>query len=106
MGNPELSFTVATRLFVSIMKNVGLDLVKIAASYNSGKFRCKAGATNLFGNVENQGYAERVVTFANTSVRLGLGSEVNSSEVTLNNLVGVGLLAVAGYLLYKMYLVK
>jgi hypothetical protein len=100
MGNPELSFKVATNLFVSLVKKYGLELPKIAGAYNSGSFPgkagCVSGRSNMFGNSENSGYTQRVVTFANTFVALGLDAGASGGTGTWDSSTMAGLAMIAG----------
>lgn len=105
LGNPGLSFQVATKLFVSIVKRYGLHLPVVAGAYNHGCFECRLAASpNMFGNIENNGYTQRVVTFANTAIALGIGTsrsastEGSSQSMVLGSLlIGGSALALAWY---------
>jgi soluble lytic murein transglycosylase-like protein len=106
MGNPELSFKVANNIFVKRVGEYGMNLPMIAGSYNAGsfpgKYGCGNGRTNMFGNGENDGYTQRVVTFANTAVALGIGSSSSlPSSISLANVAGIGLMAAAAYLYWN-----
>jgi len=105
LGNPELSFKVAAKLFVSIVSRYGMNLPMIAGAYNSGGFTCRQfSSPNMFGNIENNGYTQRVVTFANTAVALGIGTGASgtaSARTAPATIVG-GLL-VAGSALALMW---
>ena len=108
LGNPELSFKAAFLLLADMMRmdgpwRYGDNLPQLAAAYNAGCQYCKTGMTNWFGNSENLppkgGYVQRVVTFNNTFIALGLdpGSSAGPSAATL---AGLALLAGAGVALW------
>lgn len=100
MGNPELSFKVATNLLKSLTGTYGNNLPCIAGAYNSGCFPglsgCISTRTNMFGNSENAGYTQRVVTFANTFVALGLDGGASSGTGTWDSSTMAGLAMIAG----------
>jgi len=109
LGNEELSFRTAAKILADHMKRYGRNLPLIAGAYNAGSFRCRAGALNMFGNAENNGYTQRVITFANTAVNMGIGGSASSGSGSgkgsfdANTILGFALFGVAGYLLWKNY---
>jgi len=72
-------------------KAFGLDLPRLAASYNAGSARCSGDGT--FGLFDQHDYAMNVVRSANTAYRLGVEPWPVRSVAKI---VGGALLAVAG----------
>jgi hypothetical protein len=77
----------------------GLDLVRIASSYNSGSARCTGEGT--FGLSGEHDYAMHVVRYANTALQLGIPGWAGPSLATMAGLgLAIGGLALA-YLIWQ-----
>jgi len=74
MGNPELAIHLAGEFLVDKIAKYGMDLVKLAASYNAGSPRC-GKSDSTFGLISNHDYPFSVVKYANTALELGLGAK-------------------------------
>ena len=91
MESPGIAIDVAAALMRKLSSNVGMDLVRIAATYNGGFNRCgKQGTT--FGWHTNGDYPMVVVQYANAFSDLNLPTPVRSSQMgVVLALVGAGL---------------
>lgn len=69
LENPALAIDVGANLLADLIDKFGLDLPRVAASYNSGGARCgKEGTT--FGLKTEGDYPMKVVKYANSATRL------------------------------------
>ncbi len=113
LGNPGLAIELAARMLADLIYGhtvsgytcasgpYGLDLVKIAASYNAGSPRCSGSGT--FGLTGQGDYSMNAVRYANTAARLGI--PVWPSAFSSAKMVAGGMIAVAGavaaYIIFK-----
>jgi len=110
LGNAELATDLGVQELVKKSKRYGMDIVKIAGSYNAGSWICER-SDNWFGNREESNYAEQVVRFANTARAMGYGilgpgpiqPQQDGAPVgpMITGVLGVGFLAASGYLYWK-----
>jgi hypothetical protein len=111
MGKPDLAVEMACRYILDkafkAPHKYGMDIVKLSASYNAGSWVCRAGATNWFGNREDNvggnpsNYAEKTVRWVNTAIKMGFGVGGMTGGQTMNTVLGLALIAAAGYVWFK-----